>query len=409
MACHECDFLHSLPPLPVGSVARCARCGTLLAKGENNSVERTLAFTIAALILFIIANIYPILGLHAAGKEQYYTLLSGALVLARFDLWAVGGVVFLTTILFPLLHILGLLYVLIFIRAGRRPPYFVPAFKVALALMPWSMVGVYMLGVLVSIVKLADLATVIPGMGLYALVALLLVTVAASANLNPRSIWQLGDRAAMSRANNKPSGSSARRAGLASCHVCHLVVKKGSVAGYCPRCQTPVHSRKVDSLNRTWALVITAIILYIPANLYPVMTVSKFGQGEPSTIVSGVMHLIHSGMWPLAMIVFIASIIVPVGKLVVLVYLLLSVQYRSLYHPHDRTRLYRILELFGHWSMVDVFLISILVALVDMGFLATIEPGIGVLYFGAVVIITLFASRAFDPRLIWDVIDDNTG
>ncbi|MBF0357975.1 MAG: paraquat-inducible protein A [Magnetococcales bacterium] len=217
----------------------------------------------------------------------------------------------------------------------------------------------------------------------------------------------------MSRAackhSGEPYGSSARLAGMASCHVCHLVVKKGSVGGYCPRCKTPVHSRKVDSLNRTWALVITAIILYIPANLYPVMTVSKFGQGEPSTIVSGVMHLIHSGMWPLAMIVFIASIIVPVGKLAVLVYLLLSVQYSSLNHPHDRTRLYRILEMFGHWSMVDVFLISILVALVDMGFLATIEPGVGVLYFGAVVIITLFASRAFDPRLIWDVIDDNTG
>ncbi|MBF0357974.1 MAG: paraquat-inducible protein A [Magnetococcales bacterium] len=195
MACHECDFLHSLPRLTRGSVARCIRCGAILAKGENNSVERTLAFTSAALILFIIANIYPVLGLHAAGKEQYYTLLSGALVLARFDLWAVGWVVFLTTILFPLLHILALLYVLVFIRAGRRPPYFVPAFKAALALMPWSMVGVYMLGVLVSIVKLADLATVIPGMGLYALVALLLVTVGASANLNPRSIWQLGDRA----------------------------------------------------------------------------------------------------------------------------------------------------------------------------------------------------------------------
>jgi paraquat-inducible protein A len=202
-------------------------------------------------------------------------------------------------------------------------------------------------------------------------------------------------------------GHSAKQAGMASCHVCHLVVDK--IDGSCPRCRSPIHSRKIDSLTRTWALVFTAIILYIPANLYPVMTVSKFGQGEPSTILSGVMHLIHSGMWPLALIVFVASIIVPVGKLIILIYLLLSVKYRSLSHPKDRTTLYRILELFGHWSMVDVFLVSILVALVDLGFLATIEPGVGVLYFGAVVIITLFASRSFDPRLIWDVIDDDLG
>jgi paraquat-inducible protein A len=206
-------------------------------------------------------------------------------------------------------------------------------------------------------------------------------------------------------------GLTAKKAGLASCHVCHLVVgQQGSHAdGPCPRCHAPIHSRKVDSLSRTWALVLTAVILYVPANIYPVMTVSKLGQGEPSTILSGVMHLIHAGMWPLALIVLVASVIVPVGKLIILAYLLLSVQYRSLRRPKDRTSLYRILELFGHWSMVDVFLVSILVALVDMGFLATIEPGIGVFYFGAVVITTLFASRAFDPRLIWDVIDDDLG
>jgi paraquat-inducible protein A len=204
----------------------------------------------------------------------------------------------------------------------------------------------------------------------------------------------------------KPShGTTARLAGLASCHCCHLVVDKKT--HHCPRCGSLVHSRKVNSLSRTWALLITAILLYIPANLSPVMMVSKLGQGEPSTILSGVISLIQANMWPLALIVFVASIVVPVGKFAVLIYLLLSIKNRSQHKPKDRTTLYRILEIFGHWSMVDVFLVSILVALVDMGFLATIEPGVGVLYFGAVVITTLFASRSFDPRLIWDVIDDH--
>jgi paraquat-inducible protein A len=215
----------------------------------------------------------------------------------------------------------------------------------------------------------------------------------------------------MSINQQKQKGVSARKAGMASCHICQLVVSQKRIKkdNICTRCHSPIHSRKVDSLSRTWALVLTAIILYIPANIYPIMTLTKLGQGEPNTIISGVMHLIHSGMWPLALIVFVASIIVPVGKLLVLIYLLFSVQNRSLTHPKDRTTLYRMLELFGHWSMVDVFLVSILVALVDLGFIATIEPGIGVLYFGAVVITTLFASRAFDPRLIWDVIDDDLG
>jgi paraquat-inducible protein A len=193
LACHECDFLYHLPPLEERALARCERCGSVLAKGDAHCIDNTLAYTLAALIFFIIANSYPILGLKVAGQEQFYTLLSGAVVLAKFDLWAVGLVVFLTTIFFPLLGMIGLLYVLIPLKIGRRPRYFIPIFKFSLALLPWGMVGVYMLGVLVAIVKLADLATVVPGWGLYALASLLLVTVAAATTLNPRIIWETAD------------------------------------------------------------------------------------------------------------------------------------------------------------------------------------------------------------------------
>jgi paraquat-inducible protein A len=194
LACHECDYLYRLPTLLEQTTARCVRCGTVLAKGVRNGLDRTLAFTLTALVLFVVANAYPVLGLQAAGQEQHYTLLSGALALGRFDLWMVAAVVLATSILFPFLHIVGLLYILIPLKSRRRPRFFIPVFKLSLALMPWSMVGVYMLGVLVSIVKLADLATVVPGWGLYALVGLLIVTVAASASLSPLSIWQMAER-----------------------------------------------------------------------------------------------------------------------------------------------------------------------------------------------------------------------
>jgi paraquat-inducible protein A len=142
--------------------------------------------------------------------------------------------------------------------------------------------------------------------------------------------------------------------------------------------------------------------LYVPANLLPVMTVTSFGKGEPDTILSGVKVLIEAGMWPIALLVFFASITVPVLKLLGLSFLLISVQRRSAWRPRDRTFLYRIIESVGRWSMVDIFMISILVALVDLGSIATIQPGPGAIAFAAVVIITMIASMAFEPRLIWD-------
>jgi paraquat-inducible protein A len=148
------------------------------------------------------------------------------------------------------------------------------------------------------------------------------------------------------------------------------------------------------------------MILLIPANVYPVMTVIRFGQGEPSTILSGVLHLIESGMWGLAMIVFVASIVVPVMKLTILFFLLISVHKKSIWRPRDRTLLYRVTEMVGAWSMVDIFLIGLLSSLVSLNSLSTIRPGIGAIFFAGVVVITMFAAHSFDPRLIWDNIKE---
>ena len=151
--------------------------------------------------------------------------------------------------------------------------------------------------------------------------------------------------------------------------------------------------------------MIAAAILYIPANLYPVMKLTSLGQTEPDTIISGVKAMIVVGMWPIALLVFFASITVPVLKIIGLAYLLLSVQRRSSYRRRDRTKMYRVIESVGRWSMVDIFMISILVALVNLGTIATFEPGIGAVAFASVVVLTMFAAMAFDPRLIWDAGD----
>lgn len=197
---------------------------------------------------------------------------------------------------------------------------------------------------------------------------------------------------------------TAKDAGLLACRTCDLVmaIPDGNGEHHCPRCGSEVSSRLPNSMKRTWALLIAALILYVPANTFPIMSVVWLGQGEPSTIMQGAVQLIDEGMWPLALIVFVASIFVPVLKLVVLSWLLLSIRRKSHWRMVDRTRMYRLTEFVGRWSMVDIFVIAVLSALVQFGNLAMIKPGIGSLSFAAVVILTMFAAHTFDPRLIWD-------
>jgi len=200
---------------------------------------------------------------------------------------------------------------------------------------------------------------------------------------------------------------------LARCHDCGFAVRLARAdhhaAARCPRCGAAVHRRKPDSLNRTWALVITAAMLYIPANLFPVMTVISLGKAQSDTILSGAIYLLVHGMWPLALIVVFASVIVPLLKLIALAFLLISVQKGSRWRPAERTKLYRIVEGVGRWSMTDIYVVTILVALVSLGNLATIEAGVGAIYFAGVVVATMLAAESFDPRLIWDRAGESNG
>ncbi len=205
------------------------------------------------------------------------------------------------------------------------------------------------------------------------------------------------------------TGQTAAKASLLNCHSCGLLSRATPghhVRAACPRCGAPLHSRKTNSVSRTWALIIAAYVFYIPANLLPVMSVTSLGKTQSDTIMSGVFYLVVHGMWPLALLIFFASVVVPMLKLIILTYLLISVQRRSHWRPVDRTRLYRITEAVGRWSMVDIYVVTILVALVKLGNLATIQAGAGAVFFAAVVVITMFAAMTFDPRLIWDVMEN---
>lgn len=193
--------------------------------------------------------------------------------------------------------------------------------------------------------------------------------------------------------------------GIIMCHCCHQLATINKVGTYCPRCQTKLHARKPNSINRTWLLLITAIILYIPANLLPIMTVDYLGMSTPSTIMSGVITFIDMGDWLVGGVVFTASILIPSLKLLGLSILLMYVQLGHHLPPKLCTIMYRFIEWIGRWSMLDIFVIAIMVALVNFGNLSTIKADWGALAFGSVVIITMFAAISFDCRLIWDRIE----
>ena len=197
---------------------------------------------------------------------------------------------------------------------------------------------------------------------------------------------------------------SAAGHGLCSCHVCQLVSRKRrfSQPSHCPRCGATLHFRKPGSLQRCWALVLASFILYIPANTLVMMETGSLINYRRDTIVSGVVHLWRTGSWLIAVIVFIASVAIPLLKLFSLTLLLISVQRRSTWLPRERTRLYRMLELVGRWSMLDVYVVTLLAALVQLGSMATVKAGPAAVAFGSVVVLTMFATMAFDPRLIWD-------
>jgi paraquat-inducible protein A len=198
---------------------------------------------------------------------------------------------------------------------------------------------------------------------------------------------------------------TALAASCASCHDCGMLARfpeSHADVAHCPRCGSELHERKPRSLERTLALVIAAFVCYVPANVLPVMTVTSLGKTQSDTIFSGVVYMLEHKMWPLAIILFTASIFVPMMKLGILSFLLFSVHRRSSWRPVERTRLYRLTEAIGRWSMVDIYVVTILVALVRLGNLATIEAGAGAIFFGAVVVITMLAAESFDPRLIWD-------
>ena len=395
--CPGCGLLQQIPELDPGGSASCARCPTILRRVSPHRLQHVIALALAALLLLVVMCAFPLMSVETAGIRRVANLFSGPQELVRQNMAPLAIVVLFVTVFAPLARLAATVYVLIRAHEQRPPRHLRRLFAWAEKLRPWSMIDVFVFGVFVAYVKLSDLVTIGLRTGVYALFALTIVLVWLDSALDREAVWERLDPE--DDPDRLPCGGSA---GAIGCETCGFVTAPQEHDTHCPRCGSVLHPRRPNSIQRTWALVIAAAILYIPANYYPVLSIVQLGAGQPSTILGGVEELVTARQYPLAALVFFASIAVPVLKLVGLSIMMIATQTGRAGRLRDRTRLYHVVRFIGRWSMIDIFMESLLGALVAFGAVITIQPGVGALAFCAVVILTMFAAETFDPRLMWD-------
>ncbi len=398
--CPECGLFQHMPAMPRRAVARCTRCAAVLRRRHVDPTGRALALALTGLLLFALALSEPFLDVDVRGLDRTMTLLSGPLALEESGFWPLAVAVLVTTLAAPLGRLLALAYVLGGLRLARPPRHLYAVFRWSEWLDTWAMAEVFLLGVFVAYTRLIAIARVEVGVAVYALGGLALATAAADSVLDREAIW-LGLEGRGITAGHAAGAASGSPFG---CDSCGLV---STALHACPRCGARARRRKPDSVPRAWALLGAAAILYIPANLLPIMQVTNLGRVQTDTILGGVGELMDAGMWPLAALVFFASITVPLMKLIGLSWLLLRTRWQARHGLRQQTALYRVVDSIGRWSMIDVFMISILTALVRMGLLVSIRPGPAAVSFCAVVVLTMLAAASFDPRLMWDAAGRN--
>ena len=401
LLCMDCDQVHTRRPLSSIQWSRCRRCGSTLEQGRTFSISTWMALTLTAAITMVFANLFPVAVISLGGLESEATVWQSVVALATGPGAPVAVAAGMIVIGIPALQVLTLLWILSFAVAGRSCPYFVPAMHVLRASRPWGMIEVCLLAILVALVKLSGFLHVVAGIGVAAIVVLAPL-MAVITTRNSGDLWSLYE--ARHGLRHLHAGSL-KADHLVACDLCGLVhegaAAKGGAGGECARCGSGLQARKPDSIARTGAFLLAALVLYVPANLLPVMHTRLLGSEAQSTILEGVEEFWASGSWDIAVLIFTASVAVPCTKFLALGLLLLDQKY-PLGSRVGKTRLLKLVEHIGYWSMLDVLVVALVTALIQFRALGIAEPRAGIVFFGAVVVLTMLAAMSFDSRLAWE-------
>lgn len=400
IVCPSCDHLHIRPRLKEGDLALCRRCGRRLVGRFFQGPALPMALILSALSAYMVAINLPFVSLGISGNTELFTLTAAVSILFKHGMWFLASLVAVFLILAPVFSILILLHLLFFITKRKKPPLHVPLLKILARSHALDMTDVYLASIFVVLVKATDLGDIALCTGFWAFCCQVIFMKLAFFFMPLSDVWQQIHPPAPNPPSLPDRPENAKKAGFVACHICGLVHKREITT--CARCHTALHARKPWSIDRTLALVLTALVLYIPANVYPMMVVESVGETISSTILEGVVIFWQEGSYFIASVIFFASVAIPLTKLLLLSYLIIRVKYFRTDFPMDETRIYRVTEWIGKWSLIDVFVVATLAAMVQLGYLATIDPGKAVISFAAVVMITLVAAESFDSKLLWD-------
>lgn len=387
--CCECDLLFTLPSLAKNQVAYCPRCNAKVVHGRDWSMTRLTAMAVTMLLLMPFAFTEPLIRIRLLGVKIDASLFEGIWQMSSQGDPLTASMVAFCTIGAPLTLALSLLYLRFGHAFGMNLR---PVLLMLERLKEWVMLDIYLIGMAVAVIKIKEYADIQAGSALIAYLALTLLSLLTLIHMNLEQLWE------RYYPQEQPAGQPDAMHACLACHYTGFPDQRGR----CPRCHIPLYPRQPYSLQKTWAALIAAIILLFPANLLPISIIYANGVRMEDTIFSGVVSLATSGNAPIAAIVFIASVLVPFTKVIVLLTLLCSIHFKTSHSLKTRIRLLRLVSWVGRWSMLDLFVIALMMSLVNRDQLLSFTMGPAAFYFGSAVILTILAVEWLDSRLIWD-------
>lgn len=397
--CPHCDLLVLLPAMNAGQKGVCPRCKNTLISRWHDPRLQPVGYAFSALIMLVLANLFPFVNMNVAGLGQEITLAEITRVMVADNFSSLAGLFLLFVQLIPACCMLVIMVLCLDVPLPFRLKAFLV--KALFALRAWGMAEIFLVGVLVSFVKLMAYGEIGVGISFVPYCIFCLLQLRAFQCSDARWLWDnIMPLPSPVAVNQLQPGHSGLVQGIRGCTCCTLILP--AALEQCPRCHTREQARRRNSLQWTMALLITSIMLYIPANLLPMMVTETLGSRLNSTIMAGVILLWDDGSYPVALVIFIASIMVPTLKMISIGWLCWDAGGHGKADSERMHLIYEVVEFVGRWSMIDVFVIAVLSGLVRIGQLMKISPGIGVVLFAMVVIITMFAAKTFDPRLLWD-------
>ncbi len=413
-ACPHCDLLLQRVQTPANHTTSCPRCGCVLGRNHSGSIEKTLALAITGLLLYFPALFLPLITLNKLGMSEQANVLETILRFYQSGYYFVSAMTFISAMLMPLCLLSLVVIITVSLKLSKVSERTARIFRLYIHLEEWAMVEVYLFGILVTIFKMADGTEIIYNIGFFSFLGLVFTTLGISVVMDKNLFWdKIGESSGRQpqtpekvSALEKTGVRTAAAAGYANCLTCNqlepLDTETGMPPKHCSRCGDKLHLRKQGSLSRTLALTMTSALLFIPANLLPIMDVRFLGVSDKSTILDGILLFLEHGSYFIGAIIMIASILVPLFKMIGLTILTCSASFRLSNFLRQKTAMFRFITFIGRWSMLDIFVIALLISLVDFGFFTTIQAAPAATFFCLVVAATMLAANTFDPRIMWD-------